>query len=321
MRRDTVNYVLLGGFVTAMLAAAVISAALLAGRVGPRDSYFILLDNVADVGFGTQVRYEGYPIGQVDRITPVPDGAGMHFRVEIAVDRGWRIPADSVARIGSTSFLAAKTIDIDSGQADDPLEVGGQVASAAPNDVFAAMSEVAGEFTDLSRNSLAPMLREVETLVGHASDRVEHDLAELLARLDRSAAVVEGMLTPQNMASLARLIENAEVTSRNLRQGTGDLRASMARINGLIVELDRLIADNRGGVDSALKDLRYSLGAVARSVDTIVHNFEGTARNMNEFSRVIRRNPSLLISGGSPGEDEAVQESAYGRDDDNGVVQ
>ncbi len=321
MRRDTVNYALLGGFVTAMLAAVVVSAALLAGRVGPRDSYFILLENVADVGFGTQVRYEGYPIGQVDGIAPVADGAVLRFRVDIAVDRGWRIPADSVARIGSTSFLGAKTIDIDSGEAGEPVEIGGQVTSAAPKDVFAAMSEVAGEFTDLSQNSLAPMLKQVRTLVGHASDRVEHDLAALLGRLNNSAAAVEGMLSPENAASLGRLIENAEVASHNLKQGSGDLRESMARINGLIAELDRMIAENRGGVNNALKDLRYSLAAVARGVDTIVHNFEGTARNMNEFSRVIRRNPSLLISGGSSGEDDAVQESAYGRDGTAGADQ
>jgi len=34
-------------------------------------------------------------------------------------------------------------------------------------------------------------------------------------------------------------------------------------------------------------------------------NVEGTARNMYEFSREIRKNPGLLLSGGSPQEKTA----------------
>ncbi len=30
---------------------------------------------------------------------------------------------------------------------------------------------------------------------------------------------------------------------------------------------------------------------------SIVHNLEGTTRNMNEFSRLIRQNPGLLLDG------------------------
>ena len=115
MYKQKINYVIIGVFVTTMLAAGVGSVALLAGRTGPADHYFMVLDNVSDVKFGTQVRYEGYPVGQVEGITPMVDGAGMEFRVEVTIQPGWRIPSDSIARIGSSSFLAAKTIDINSG--------------------------------------------------------------------------------------------------------------------------------------------------------------------------------------------------------------
>jgi phospholipid/cholesterol/gamma-HCH transport system substrate-binding protein len=131
MRKHNTNYVIVGLFIVAMVAGALASATLLAGRTGARDSYYTLLDNVADVAFGTQVRYDGYPIGQVDEIVPVAEGARMRFRVKVSIDRGWRIPADSVARIGSTSFLAAKTVDIQSGLAEAAIATGGEIPSGA----------------------------------------------------------------------------------------------------------------------------------------------------------------------------------------------
>jgi hypothetical protein len=130
MRRHNLNYVIVGLFVSAMLAAAIVAIALLTGQTGATDRYFVVLENVADLKFGTQVRYEGYPIGQVERIEPFPEGGSMRFRIELAVREGWRIPADSVARIGSSSFLAAKTIDIQSGTRDDVIAVGGEVPGA-----------------------------------------------------------------------------------------------------------------------------------------------------------------------------------------------
>ena len=43
-----------------------------------------------------------------------------------------------------------------------------------------------------------------------------------------------------------------------------------------------------------------SLESVARHIDAVNRNLEGTTRNMNEFSSRIRENPVLLLRGQSP---------------------
>ena len=65
MRHQGLNYAAVGGFVIAMLVAALGAAITLTGGVGSHDRYGVVFDNVADVRFGTQVRYEGFPVGQV----------------------------------------------------------------------------------------------------------------------------------------------------------------------------------------------------------------------------------------------------------------
>ena len=63
----------------------------LSGGSGATDGYHAMYRNVTGVKFGTQVLYEGYPIGQVEAVTPVPEGGGMRFRVDF--ERAPRIGA------------------------------------------------------------------------------------------------------------------------------------------------------------------------------------------------------------------------------------
>jgi len=302
LRHQHLNYAAVGLFVLAMLVAGVVSLGLLAGHGGARDRYFTVLDNVADVGFGSQVRYAGYPVGQVEKITPFANGARMRFRVELAIERGWRLPVDSVARIGSTSMLSAKTLDIEGGDSAGTIAVGSEIPSGSSSDMFSAMADLAADLGDLSRGGLQPLLDRIATIVERgAPELVERTLA-LIARLDASAATLQSMLSKENAQSVRGLIVNAEETSRIFAATSRDMAASMARVDRLIVDLDGLVAGNRNGIDRSLKDMQRTLATVAQNIDSLVHNLDASSRNMNEFTRLIRQNPSLLL-GGTPREE------------------
>ncbi|MFQ5773851.1 MAG: MlaD family protein [Kiloniellaceae bacterium] len=300
MYNKRINYVAVGLFVSAMLIAAAISVALLSGRTGPTDRYYVVLDNVADIKFGTQVRYEGYPIGQVQRIAPVPDGARMRFRVDLNVARGWRIPADSVARIGSSGFLAAKTIDIAGGGDEITVPIDGQIASAAPADIFAAITTTAAEISELNRTNIRPLLENLNALVRSVdrdAPRITERLATFAERLNATLVPLQEILASDNVAAIQRTIGNVEQTTQTLAATSRKLGGTLRKIDSLVANLDELVEANKAGVDQSLNDLQYTLASIARTVDTIVHNLEGTARNMNEFSRLIRNNPGLLLDG------------------------
>jgi len=329
MRRHNLNYVLVGLFVTAMVAATIIVIALITGRTGATDPYFIVLDNVADVKFGTQVRYEGFAIGQVERVEPFGESGRMRFRVEVAVQRGWQIPEDSLARIGSSSFLAAKTIEIEAGHLATIVAVGGEIRGAPSADVFAAITTVAGEVGALTRDSIRPLIEQIAALVGRVDSMVSEDVGgllatlrstatlleqqvpaiagsadELLVELKASAAGLRQMTGDENVETVRHLLANADAASTAVAGLVNDFRSTARKIDALITGLDQMVGQNREGVDQSIADLRYSLRSIARSIDTITHNLEGTSRNMNEFSRLIRQNPGVLLGGGGPSEAE-----------------
>lgn len=299
MYNQRTNYITVGLFVSAMLAATITWLVMLTGGTGPRESYVLIFENVSDVKFGTQVRYEGFPIGEVENISPLPDGASMRFRVDVGINRDWRIPQNSVARITASSFLAAKTIDIASGDSPEIIAPGGEIATASAGDMFAVMATAAAEITELNRASIRPLLATLNGLAGTLADgapRITEDLASVAQRMNRSLAALQEILASENIQAIRRVIRNVENTSGTLASSSTDLSVTIRRADNLVRNLDELLEENRNNLDQSLKDANYTMQSMAQAIDSIVYNLDGAARNMNEFSRLIRQNPGLLLN-------------------------
>ncbi len=333
MKHQRLSYALVGVFVLAMLAAGLGGALVLAGRTGTSDSYSVLFDNIADVKFGTQVRFEGFPVGQVEEIRPVEADGMTRFELEISVREGWAIPADSVARIGSSTFLGAKTVDIQRGRDAVRLKPGAMIASAAPADMFAAMSNVAGQFGDLSRDELQPLMARLTEMVTTADSLMQNDVTAFLAslngvaaelqssvpalsadllvftdRLNATMASLQSVVSEDNVQGVDRVLENVEQVTQELVAISVNVQGTLGQVNAIMLDLERVVEANEGKLGSAMEDTRYTLHTIAQSIDAISHNLAGSARNMNEFSRLIRQNPGLLLDG-SPREEVRVEAS------------
>ncbi|MEQ8193158.1 MAG: MlaD family protein, partial [Rhodospirillales bacterium] len=165
MRNNQLNYVAVGGFVAAALAGLVIAVALLSGRTGATDSYYAIYKNVEGVKFGTQIMFEGYQIGQVEEIQPLIGKEKIRFKVAFEVQEGWKIPVDSTAQIVSSGLLAPVVLSIRSGISTTVLKPGDKVPSKESANIFAVISEVAGEVSELSNSSLKPLLASVSQAV------------------------------------------------------------------------------------------------------------------------------------------------------------
>lgn len=334
MRSSKLNYALVGLFVLASIIGMVVAVALLSGRTGATDSYYAVYDNVTGVKFGTQVVYEGYPIGQVTDVTPVPEGGHMSFRVDFDVTQGWRIPTDSKVEIAAPGLLAAVTLSIHAGESQTALKPGAQVPSQPHRDMFAAFSKVAGEFGDLSRTELRPLLSNVNQTVasinemlqaGGKLDQSVTSVNELLKetrdtvvlvrdRLPKIADNIERfsvaandvtdrltkIMSPENQRKIEDIVTTMQTSSHSFDK-------TLLTLNSILADVDDLILNKKGDAMETLKQARYIVDSVSRHIDAINQNLENAARNMNEFTRQIRQNPGLLL-GGKAAPDAANQQ-------------
>jgi phospholipid/cholesterol/gamma-HCH transport system substrate-binding protein len=333
MRSHFINYTTVGVFVAAMIVALLWALTQISGRTGPTDGYEIVMDAVTDIDYGTLVRYEGYKIGQVERIEPewLDAEKKYQFRVFVSVEKAWKFPADSVARISASSFLAAKTVEVFGGKSADLVAVNGVIPSGPPADAFSLMAQVAGQIGDLSENSLKPLISHVDELIMKIGTNTDQNLEELFASLQAIAAEVQNktpkitddistfttqmnatllqadkFVDDQNLQSVRAILNNTEKATKDASAAAAEVKALSGKLQNLADQVNDMIGDNRKNVDKSLANLEYILRSVAQNIDSITRNIDGTARNMSEFSRLIRQNPGLLLNGGSPEADQGL---------------
>lgn len=334
MRTSKISYFAVGLFVIVMIAGLVISVALLTGRTGATDSYHAYYSNVTGVKFGTQVVYEGYPIGQVIDVQPEEKDGRMRFRVNFDITEGWKIPSDSVVEIAAPGLLAAVTLSIQAGNEPSPLSPGAEVPASERADMMAAVAGVANDFGDLSNNYLKPLLKNVDSTVlqineflqiGGEGRMIAADARDTMGMARNVMKDLEGRI-PTISAQLENILTDVGTTTKhltkilnqenqdkiigmvdNLNAATQKFDTVLITLNSILHDIDDLVLDSDGDIAKTMKESRYIVESVSRNIDSLNQNMDGAARNLYEFSRQIRQNPSLLLGGTSPADKGAVQ--------------
>lgn len=289
MREARRNYFVTGAFVLSMLVVLVLWLALLAGRTGASDRYEVHFEDVMGLSEGAEVRFQGYPVGLVERIEPAAEGG---FVLELAVKRGWQIPEDSVARITTSGLLSSLVVNVETGVAARALASGDRIASAEGADLFAELGTLAGD--------LSSLVRRVDPAVESLAEDLPEILSEVrafVARLGQSAARIQALLSEENTGRIEAILTDVGTASSNLATLSAELGRTQGRIDAVLARVEGIVARGGPEFEAALVDLHDSLDAVARHADAIAYNLEATSRNLNEFSGQLRRNPSVLLRG------------------------
>jgi len=111
------------------------------------------------------------------------------------------------------------------------------------------------------------------------------------------------VLTRDVARRLKQALENFSLAAASVASLTRGLDESRDDLDALLVALRGMAEENRPGVRASVTDLSHTLEVVARHVDAVAQNLEGSSRNMLEFSRRLKANPGLLLRGRGPAPD------------------
>ena len=147
------------------------------------------------------------------------------------------------------------------------------------------------------------MLKRFGDRVDRVGDRVEsalpgvlNDLKSTLAHTNNASRLLERALREENQQHLTQLLANTERTTENFVQISKELKQTRANLDKLLDQSNALIDANRQDIRASVQEIRQSM----KRVNSILHHFENTGRNMAEFSREIRENPASLIQSNPP---------------------
>jgi phospholipid/cholesterol/gamma-HCH transport system substrate-binding protein len=295
MKRDNVNYVLVGGVVLAAFVLLLVALAMITGRSGATTAYYTHYHNVTGLRFGAPVFYEGYRIGQVGAITPDRDAKGIRYKIELDVRRDWPIPKDSVAHLTATGLLADVAVGISEGPAKEMAVAGSELTGMESADIFTAMNELAGQITQLTRTQIMPLVQTLTERVDSITGTIDKNTPELveqsralLARLNRASDSVNDVLKTDNRAALGSILANT-------RDLTLQLRSTQEKLDDALRQLDSIAKENRSGVRDSVDDLRSIMAALSGRIDSMSQHLEAASRNFDEFSREVRKSPNRLL--------------------------
>ncbi len=297
MRDDRRNYLIVGSFVLLFGVGLLAWLAVLSGRTGGTDDYFVVYESVMGLIPGTVVLNDGYQVGNVLDVEPLDEPGPKRYRVEIAVREGWPIPDDSLAEITVPGFLAAVVIDIRSGRSTQLLPPGSEIPAAPRGDVVSAVSAAAGSVGTVIED-LGPLL---DALAADAPD-ILANLKSLSADLDQTGDQLNAILSPPNVDRITAILANLEDTTAEASSLTRSLHGTREEVDVLLVRANTLLEDD-GEIMHAVDDLHASLEAVARHSDAIAYDLELMSHNLAEFTRQLRENPGVLLRGRESGED------------------
>jgi phospholipid/cholesterol/gamma-HCH transport system substrate-binding protein len=330
MKRENINYLVVGAFVLIMFVTFLVVLYQITGRTGPTDTYYVNYSNVTGVKYGTPVLYEGYQVGQVVNIKPVREGGSTRYDLTLNISKGWAIPSDSIASLIASGLLSAITVEIKEGESSTILNPGEYLEGREAVGIFEAVNEVAGELQTLSRDSIKPLINNlneqinslssdlrdltnnsIRPLVDNVNQKLDQqvfaDLDKLLDNLNDGSERMLQLLNDSNLNSLNQFMGNMETASTTLNGLLDRIEETRAAMNGVLIDIDRLVVDNQENIKGSVDDLRKSLDVVSQNINAIVYHMEGSARNVHELSRQLRENPGLILKGSPQPDKEETQ--------------
>ena len=285
MKRDNVNYLMVGSFVLLMAVVLFYALFRITGHSAEGDSYTVHFSNVAGIKNGSVVTYEGFEVGNVALIEPVAREGRTAYRLTLNILKPVSIPIDSRALIAAPGLLSAPLVEIKEGKSHERLATGGDIPGAGSVNLMESMATLAADLGQLTEASIKPMLVQLSQNMTPAMT----DMRTTMERINRTSTRVDALFSEDNVKNLGRLLKNADGASSNALRLTEDLVS-------LRTEVEALVKDSRQIVSSGGKDLKASL----QRVDATLYQLEAAGRNLNEFSRTIRENPAALISSKPP---------------------
>jgi phospholipid/cholesterol/gamma-HCH transport system substrate-binding protein len=304
------NYVAVGAFVLAVLIGAVIVSLWLARIEFNRE--FVYYDiyfngSVTGLARGSEVRYNGIPVGRVTEIRIDPQNLEK-VRVTIELNQTALIKSDAVASLESQGLTGAAYIEISGGsQRAPPLEAQAgqrypviasqqsglqQIFANAP-EVLARLLDVANKLNEIldqpNRAAIAETLENVRRLTAAAAAH-SGDIEGVMS--DSAAAVRELRDTlataNQTLADLRQLIgEHGE--ARNALQAIDD---ASRKLDKLSTDIDGLVQENRPGLHN------FSQRGLDEMTQLIVEA-RGLVEQLTRLSDEIERNPAGFLFGGN----------------------
>ena len=291
------NHVLVGTVVLALLIGLLLFSVWIVGFNTEKrrcfDVYFS--QGVGGLNRGSNVSYNGVPVGQITQISLLPKRPEFVW-VRIEVNEQTPVLQGTTAQIKGVGFTGVSEIQLEGAAAGAaPLtRVGPQGCPVIP-----ASAGGLGALLNSAPELLDRIQRLTERLTELLSDKNQNAIADILENVQRTSEVLAqrapelaDTMTDVRFAArnagiaaekAGRLIDSIDrLVNEDVRPAAADLRRTMASIERTTANLDTLLADARPGVQNLTKTTLPEVNRLVRDLRELTANLEGFSQRLDQ---------------------------------------
>jgi phospholipid/cholesterol/gamma-HCH transport system substrate-binding protein len=299
------NHVLVGAVTLALLAGLLVFIVWLAGLSNKTtkcfDIYFA--QGVEGLNKGSSVNFQGVPVGQIDKISLLPDRPEFVW-VRVTVDAETPVLQGTTAQVKGVGFTGVSEIALEGAVkgAQALTQVGPQGCPVIP-----ASSGGLGALLNSAPELIDRIQRLTERLTEMLSDKNQNSISDILENVDKTSKVLA-----ERAPDLADAIADARIASRNAgiaaqrvgiladntsqlvneqgKPAAEDLRKAIASLQRTADNLDAVIADARPGIQNFSK-------STLPEANRLVRDLRDLSDSLRQFSDRLNNDGAVGVLG------------------------
>ena len=257
--------------------------------------YYAVYDQVNGVQGASPVMMRGVKVGTVSEILFDP-ARSARVVLRLTVRRQYPIPADSEAKIVSSSLMGSKAIEIVLGGSSEPLEKGDTIRSGYSRDMMdTALTEL-----DFFKEKISRLTEELSRTLTGVSTRVEDNASNiggLTAHLNSIAGNLDEILSAEK-SGLRSAIDGLSEFSQTLGGNAGRVDTLMGNLTRFSDNLAE--ADLKAGIDrlnGILDRIEGGEGTVGRLMNDaeLYENLQQASENLSVLLADLKENPKRYV--------------------------
>ncbi|MBN2018097.1 MAG: MCE family protein [Candidatus Cloacimonetes bacterium] len=253
-----------------------------------KDFYFIAYkgQSVSGLNVGSAVQYHGIRVGRIEDLSIDKEDVTTVI-VEISVKAGTPIKKDVKAVMAAVGITGLKQIELVGG---DPREV-----NLKPGSYIQPGESTLDIITDKAQDIAEKVDEILRNIANIFNEETQENIQEAVANTNNSLKNLN-LILDENRAGLNESIQNiARISSElaDLLSTINDVtqQLDLDQFNATISNINTSVYD----LTEAFNNINYTVLESRDDVVETIRLLKETMQNINEFSRMISENPSLLF--------------------------
>ncbi|MDP8227275.1 MAG: MlaD family protein [Candidatus Celaenobacter polaris] len=257
-----------------------------------KDFYFIAYkdQSVSGLNVGSAVQYHGIRVGRIEDLSIDKDDVTTVI-VEVSVKAGTPIKKDVKAVMAAVGITGLKQIELVGG---DPGE-----ENLKPGSYIQPGESTLDVITDKAQDIAQKVDEILRNIANTFDERTQQNIQDAIANTNNSLKNIN-LILDDNRESLNESIGNIARISSELANLLTTInyvtqQLDLDQFNMTVSNIDKSVGD----LTEALNNINYTVLESQDDVIETIRLLKETMQNINEFSRMISENPSLLLKSSS----------------------